>query len=350
MSSQPWLSADELEQRAALQLTPAVYDYVAGGAGQELTLAANREGFRSLRLRPRILTGMSEVRTGRTVLGMELRAPLFVSPMGGPAHELVRPDGVAEAAAGADDAGCCYMVSASSVPTLELPGQALVCQVYLSDRAQAADLVARAEALGYRAVCLTADVPVPALRRRNLRHGTGLPVASEERTRAGFANPAIYASAVSWGDLEWLREHSSLPMILKGVMTAEDARLAVEAGVDALVISNHGGRQLDHAGGTIDVLPEVVEAVAGRAAVLLDGGVRTATDVALALALGAGAVGLGKAVMWALAVNGRRGVADFLSSLVEDLGRTLALLGAGSVDDLNAAHVDRRVRLLRERT
>lgn len=344
MNPQPWLSADELEQRAALQLTPAVYDYVAGGAGEERTLAANRDGFLRLRLRPRILTGAAEIRTARTLLGMPLRAPLFVSPMGGPAHELVRPDGVAEAAGGAADAGCCYMVSASSVPTLELPGRALVCQVYLTDREQAADLVARAEELDYGAICLTADVPVTALRRRNLRHGTGLPAPAEERTRSGFANPTVYARAVSWKDLEWLRARSSLPMILKGVMTAEDARLAVEAGVDAIVVSNHGGRQLDHASGTIDVLPEVLDAAAGRAVVLLDGGVRTATDVALALALGAGAVGLGKAVMWALAVGGRRGVADYLSSLIDDLARTLALLGAGSVDDLGPAHVDRRLR------
>lgn len=216
-----------------------------------------------------------------------------------------------EAAAGPADAGCYYMVSASSAPTLELVCHSLVCQVYLSNRDQTADLVARAEALLYRAICLTADVPVPALRLRNLCHRTGL---------------------------DWLRGRSWAPLILEGVMTAEDARLAVEAGVDALVVSNHGGRQLDHAWGTIDVLPEVGEAVDGRAAVLLNGGVRTATDVAL----GARAVGLGKATMWALAVNGRRGVADFLSSLIEDFGRTLALLGAASVDNLNPSRADRR--------
>jgi isopentenyl diphosphate isomerase/L-lactate dehydrogenase-like FMN-dependent dehydrogenase len=338
------MSADELEELARLRLTPAVYDYVAGGAGDERTLAANREGFERLRLRPRILTGVSRVSAEATVLGMPLAAPVFVAPMGGPAHDLVHPDGVRAAAGGAADAGVGYMVSASSVDTLDLPGGAgRVCQVYVVDREATARLIAEAEGLGYGAVCLTADVPVPALRRRNVRHGVARAAPGRGSVHeGGFANHASYARPATWDDVAWLRSLTGLPMLLKGVMTAQDARLAADAGVDGVVVSNHGGRQLDRALGTIEVLPEVVEAVAGRAAVLLDGGVRSSTDVALALALGADAVGIGKAVMWALAAGGRAGVAGFLRSLVTDLVRTLTLLGVGSVAELGRNHVDGR--------
>lgn len=338
----PWLSADELEEVARLRLEPATYDYIAGGAGDELTLAANRLGFERLRLRPRILTGAQKASTQAAIFGMSLAAPLFVSPMGGPAHALVHPDGVAGTARGAADAGVAYMVSGSSSPTLDLPGEARVCQVYLVDRELTTRLLAEAERLGYKAICLTADVPVSALRRRNLRHGKGVPAGAADPVRGGFANPEFYARPTSWKDVEWMRSLTKLPLIVKGVMTAEDAHIAVELGIDGVVVSNHGGRQIDHALGTVEVLPEVVESVGGRAAVLIDGGVRTATDVAIALALGADLVGIGKAVMWAYAAAGAPGVANFLQSIVADLARTMALLGVASVADLGPSFVDRR--------
>ena len=339
---QPWLSADELEEVARTRLTPAVYDYVAGGAGAERSLDENRAAFARLRLRPRVLTGAGPASTEATIFGRTLAAPIFVAPMGGPAHQLVHPRGVFEAAAGAADAGLGYMVSASSVPSLELPGHALVCQVYLNDRVETTRLVHEAERLGYMAVCLTVDVPVPGLRRRNLRHGTGLPAPGGDSVRGGFANPAVYARSVTWQDVEWLRSVTALPIMVKGLMTAEDAGLAVEAGVAGVVVSNHGGRQVDATLGTVDALPEVVAAVERNALVFLDGGVRWSTDVACALALGARAVGIGKAVMWALAAGGRKSVTAYLDSIVSDLHRTLALLGVANVADLGAAHVDRR--------
>lgn len=338
---QPWLSADELEEVARQRLAPAAYDYIAGGSGAELTLAANREAFLRFRLRPRVLTGVAAPVTATTVLGMPLDAPLFVSPMGGPAHALAHRDGVPGAAAAAADAGIAYMVSASSVPSLDLPGPAKVAQVYPLDRGATAELVAQAAELGYRAVCLTADVPVAALRRRNLRHGTGVPSAPDSAIVGGFANPAHYARATGWEEVDWLKSQTPLPLVLKGVMTAEDARLAVEHGLAAVVVSNHGGRQLDHAFGTVDVLREVVEAADGKLEVLIDGGVRTATDVAVAICLGARAVGLGKAVMWALAAGGRPAVANFLRATVEDLARTMALMGVASTAELKPAHVGR---------
>ena len=341
-STPPWLSADELEQLARQRLTPAVYDYIAGGAGDELTLAENRAAFSRLRLRPRVMTGASAISTQAMLFGRQLAAPIFVAPMGEPSHLLVHPHGVEAAAAGAADAGLGYMVSASSAQKLDLPGGALVCQVYLNDRDKVADLASEAERRGFMAVCLTVDVPVTALRRRNLRHGTGVPKPGGEATNAGFANHAAYARPTTWRDVEWLHSVTRLPVIVKGILTAEDGRLAVEAGADGIVVSNHGGRQLDAALGTIDALPEVVEAVDGRIPVLLDGGVRSATDVALALALGASAVGIGKAVMWALAAGGRKAVADYLGSLIADLGRTLAMMGVAGVADLGPEHVDRR--------
>jgi (S)-3,5-dihydroxyphenylglycine transaminase len=337
-----WLSADELEELAKLRLEPASYDYIAGGAGEELTLAANRSGFDRLRLRPRILTGVGPVSTQANFLGTTLAAPLYVAPMGGPAHALVHPDGVAGTARGAADAGVAYMLSASSSPTLSIPGEARICQVYLVDRDATVRLLVEAKGLGYRAVCLTVDVPVSALRRRNLRHGKGVPAGTVDPVRGGFSNPEFYARPTSWKDIDWLRSITDLPILVKGVMTAEDAHIAAELGVDGVVVSNHGGRQIDHALGTIEVLPEVVEAIGGRAAVLIDGGVRTATDVAIALALGADIVGIGKAVMWAYAAAGAPGVANFLRSIIADLARTMALLGVASVADLSPSFVDMR--------
>jgi isopentenyl diphosphate isomerase/L-lactate dehydrogenase-like FMN-dependent dehydrogenase len=338
----PWLSADELEEVARRRLEPAAYDYIAGGAGEELTLAANRRAFELLALRPRILTGVQKVSTQATLFGMSLAAPLFVSPMGGPAHALVQPEGVFGTASGAAQAGVAYMVSGSSAPTLDLPGLARICQVYLIDRDATIRLLGEAEQLGYGAICLTADVPVSALRRRNLRHGKGVPADTAEPVRGGFSNPDFYAHPTSWRDVEWMRSIAKLPLIVKGVMTGEDAHIAVELGIDGVVVSNHGGRQIDHALGTVEVLPEVVDAVGGRAAVMIDGGVRTSTDVAIALALGAQAVGMGKAVMWAYAAAGAPGVANFLQSIITDLTRTMALLGVATIADLGPGFVDQR--------
>jgi isopentenyl diphosphate isomerase/L-lactate dehydrogenase-like FMN-dependent dehydrogenase len=160
----PWLSADELEEVARRRLEPATYDYIAGGSGEERTLAANRRGFELLALRPRILTGVQKVSTQATLFGMTIAAPLFVSPMGGPAHALVHPEGVVGTARGAAEAGVAYMVSGSSAPTIDLPGEARICQVYLVDRDVTTRLLGEAEQLGYGAICLTADVPVSALR------------------------------------------------------------------------------------------------------------------------------------------------------------------------------------------
>jgi 4-hydroxymandelate oxidase len=287
-----------------------------------------------------VLVDVTTVSTRTKLLGMDLTAPVFVSPMGTPSHRLVHPDSVNGTASGAADAGVAYMLSGSSAETLDIPGANRICQINILERDSTADLVARAGAAGYHAICVTVDVPVAALRRRNLRHGIE-PGREAEAGSAGFANPAFSAPTM-WKDIEWLRSVTPLPVLIKGIMTGEDARLAIESGVAGVVVSNHGGRQLDHALGTIDVLPEVVEAVGKRGMVLIDGGVRTSTDIAIALALGADAVGMGKAVMWALGAGGRSAVANFLRSTVADLTRTLALMGVTSVDALEPVHVDTR--------
>jgi 4-hydroxymandelate oxidase len=335
-----WSSANDLEALARERLGPAVYDYVAGGAGEELTLAANRASFERIRLRSRVLVDVTRVNTRAEILGMSLAAPLFVAPMGTPSHRLVHPDAVSGTAGGAADAGVGYMLSGSSAETLDIPGENKICQINILERDATADLVARAASAGYRAVCVTVDVPVAALRRRNLRHGIE-PGREAEAGSAGFASPA-FSAPTTWQDIDWLRSVTPLPLLIKGITTPEDARLALEHGAAGIVVSNHGGRQLDHALGTIEVLPEVVEAVAGRGVVVLDGGVRTSTDVAIALALGADAVGMGKAVMWALGAGGRPAVANFLRSIVADLARTLALMGVTSVAALDRTHVDLR--------
>jgi 4-hydroxymandelate oxidase len=350
---QDWVSADELEQLARVHLNPSLFDFVTGGAGAELTVAANREAFQRYRLRPRFLGGGTSVTTAVSVLGTELAMPVFISPMG--AQWLLHPEAEAGTAAGAREAGAGFMLSADSVGAIEAvaaaAGSARWYQLYLrADRGLTRELVAAAVASAYRAFCVTIDVPVIGLRRRDLRNyfasGRGAPLGRLLPERPAPTNE-IYPGVLSYApvtpaDIEWLRSLTDLPILLKGVMTAEDALVAIESGVAGIVVSNHGGRQLDHMLGTADVLPEIVEAVAGRAEILIDGGVRRGTDVAVAIALGARAVAVGRPAVWALSTGGPAAVARYLRGLAADLARTMVLLGVARVEDLGSEHVDRR--------
>jgi isopentenyl diphosphate isomerase/L-lactate dehydrogenase-like FMN-dependent dehydrogenase len=227
---------------------------------------------------------------------------------------------------------------------------------FTRDRGQIADLVGRAAVAGFGALCVTGDVPVMTERWRDLRHAAAgrvtsvahmpegdmgeFEILSERLTMrfpVGVSDPGL-----TWKDVEWLRSISDLPVLVKGVMTAEDARIAMESGIAGVVVSNHGGRIADHLQASIEALPEVVEAVAGRGLVLFDGGVRRPTDVAIALALGADAVGIGRPVWWALAYGGSLGVASYLRGLVFGLARAMALAGVQSIDQLTPARVGRR--------
>lgn len=336
------------EELARASLDSSVYDYVAGGADDETSLRANEAAFDRYSLRPRVLAGVREADLAVTLLGSPWSAPLFIAPMGG--HRLMHSDGELATASASASAGIGYVASSAATIALEdvapAAGPGPWFQLYwLADRGIVADLVRRAEAAGYGALCLTVDMPVVGLRRRDLANRYELPshlrhanLAPYRVDAAGDGEVSYFGrlidGSVGWKDLTWLRSLTSMPLIIKGVMTAEDARTAVAEGVEAVYVSNHGGRQLGRCPSTIEVLPEIVAAVDGVVPVLMDGGVRRASDVMVALALGADAVGIGRPVLWALAAGAGEAVEELLSRLVADLNRLMIMTGRVGVRDL----------------
>ena len=332
--------------RARTRLAPGVWDFVAGGAGDERTLAANTAAFDRVRLRPRMLTGVGRPDLGTRVLGREWAAPVGVAPMG--YHTLVHPDGEVATAAAAGAAGLPLVVSTFAGRTFEdiaaAAGAPLWLQVYcFRDRDTTRALIERAERAGVEALVLTVDAPRLGRRLRDLRGNFRLPpeITPANLTGTGFDSPADHAlqafdTELDWTVVAWLQAVSTLPVLVKGVLTAADARRAVASGAAGLVVSNHGGRQLDGAPAALDALPEIAAEVAGRVPVLLDGGVRRGVDVLAALALGADAVLLGRPVLHGLAVDGRDGVADVLGIVTEELEDAMALAGLASVADVGA--------------
>ncbi len=329
------MGVPDYEARALDLLPPEVVDYYAGGSGREQTLRDNPAAWSRVRLRPRALRDVSRVDTATTVLGTPVAAPVLVAPMA--FQGLVHADADRATALGAARAGTLLTVSTrSSLPVEDIGADPWWFQVYvMRDRDLTARLAARAAAAGARALVLTADTPVVARKHRNDRAGA----VSEEHFLAALGPGADAASAEQAADITFdevarLRRDWGLPVVVKGVLRADDARAAVEAGAAAVLVSNHGGRQLDGAVATADCLREVVAAVDGRAEVYVDGGVRTGTDVLRALAMGARAVLLGRPVLWALAVDGADGVHAVLSGLADDLAHTMALAGAPTVADV----------------
>jgi isopentenyl diphosphate isomerase/L-lactate dehydrogenase-like FMN-dependent dehydrogenase len=329
----------DYEAAARAALDDNAWEYVRGGAGDETTLRANRAAFDRWQLRPRTLVDVDAVDTSTTVLGTEISVPILVSPVA--LQKLVHPDGEAATARAAAAAGTimCLSTSATMRPRAvaeAAPSAPRWFQVYMfKDRETTGGLIDEAQASGYSALVLTVDAPILGRREGTLRIGfTHVP---DELEVAGDIFDDLDAS-VSWRDLEWLAGYG-LPVVLKGVLTAEDARLAVEHGAAAVVVSNHGGRQLDGVSAAIDALPEVVEAVDGRCEVLLDSGVRRGVDVLRALALGARAVLIGRAAIWGLAVAGEEGVADVLRLLRDEVALGLALLGCRTPAEVTRAHV-----------
>jgi isopentenyl diphosphate isomerase/L-lactate dehydrogenase-like FMN-dependent dehydrogenase len=310
------------------------------------------EAFRRRRLRPRVLVDVEAVRTETKVLGTPVSMPLLVAPTA--FQRLVHPDGEVACAQGAAAAGTVYCLSTlSSVRPAELaavvPNAALWFQLYWSrDREFTRELLAEAQESGYSALVLTVDLPFAGRRERDLRSAFRLPTdlplpnlspALDPPADTGAGLGPVVDHTLTWRELEWLAGASALPLVIKGLLTREDAALAVEHGAAAVVVSNHGGRQLDGVPAALDALPEVVEAVAGRAEVLMDGGVRRGTDVLVALALGAGAVLAGRAPLYGLAVGGAAGVQHVLELLRAELELGLALLGCPSPADVRPDHV-----------
>ena len=348
----------DFEPHARAVMDPAAFDYVAGGSWDEVTLAENDAAWRRRRFRPRVLVDVSGVDAATTLLGTPVAMPVATAPMA--AHALAHPDAELATARAAAAAGVPFTLSTMSSCSIEAvaaaaPGGTNWFQLYTqADPARTRELCERAAAAGFRAIVLTVDLPLLGYRERDRRSGfelTGLgnfeasatgPThgGGVHATSDGFALlEAQLDVGLTWDDLATIRGWTGLPLVLKGVMTGEDARLAVEHGADAIVVSNHGARQLDRVPATLDVLEEVVAAVDSRTEVWIDGGVRRGLDVAIALALGARGVLIGKPLFWALATGGQAGVERALAIVREEFEIALALLGCPRPADITPAHV-----------
>ena len=331
------LTVDDYEPLARERLPAEIYDYYAGGAGDEWTLEENRRAFERWVIRPRMLTGAWPAEPSIEVLGARLAFPVLVAPWA--YQRRAHPDGELATARAAARAGTIMVVSTTTVDYLEDVAAASDgpkwWQLYVfTDRGGTVEMLHRVHAAGFAAVCLTVDFPDSGLRHRDARNGFEMPIGlpSDELT---------FAPDLTWDDLAWIREAVPLPLLVKGIMTAEDARIGVEVGIDAIIVSNHGGRQLDSVHAPIMVLPEIVEAVEGRIPVLVDGGFRRGTDIFKALALGATAVLVARPTCWGLAAAGEDGVFDVLRILRAELENAMVLAGTRTVSDITGAHVAR---------
>jgi len=348
------LSIADYERLAEQRLGPGPWAYLAGGSGDEWTLRENRTAFSRWTFRPRVLRDVSGISTATTVLGKALELPVVVAPVA--YQQLYDAEGDCATARAAAAVGAGMAVSTLATRSNEeiaaaAPGLLQWCQLYVfRDRGVTREQLAGVAAAGCSALVLTVDTPRLAQRERDIRAGFEIPAdlpLPYARAAMGESaqNPAehfkLLDDSVSWRDLEWIASESRLPVILKGIVTAEDAKIALEHGAAAIAVSNHGGRQLDGAPATLDALPEVVEAVDGRVEVYLDGGVRRGTDVAKALALGARAVFAGRAPIFGLAAAGEKGVRHVLELLRDELTLTLCLLGCTSPEEVTRAHIQR---------
>jgi 4-hydroxymandelate oxidase len=344
---------DELEQRARQKLTPGAFAFAAGGADDEITLADNIAAWRRLRLAPRMLRDVTAIDTSVRVLGARIAAPLMVAPTG--RHRLFHPDGERATARGAAAAGVPYVMATTSTVTIEdvamerrAASERLLSpqwfQLYLPhDRSVTEGLVDRVAAAGFGAVVLTVDQPVygasPRAARAPLEAGPdiravnlpGQPVAAHGY---GAAHSGTVTFPATFDDLAWLVRRAPVPVLVKGILRADDAQRCVELGARGIIVSNHGGRHLDAAIATADALPEIAAAVGSKAEVYVDGGIRRGTDIVKALALGARAVLIGRPAVWGLAIAGADGVRDVLEHLRGELTRTMALCGVAKLEEV----------------
>lgn len=357
------LSPAELELEARAHLEPAVYDFFAGGAGDEVTARQNVAAFARHALVPRVLCGGAKRDLSVSVLGSSMSMPVLVAPTA--FHRLAYDEGEVATARAAAAAGVVMTVSMASTVSIERIADAvrrpatgtvapLWFQLYVQpDRGFTTSVVHRVEAAGCRALVVSVDSPVFGRRERDLRNGfLDLPPGmrcENMRERSpdggwGAVRDIEFVPDLSWADIDWLRSVTDLPLVLKGVLHPGDARLAVEHGVDAVIVSNHGGRQLDTVAPTVELLPAVADTVDGALPVLLDGGVRRGVDVVKACALGATAVGVGRPVLWGLAVGGEAGAGRVLEALRAELDSALALCGCDSPGALSPDLVRTGVR------
>lgn len=350
MTPQP-ISLSDYEALARSRMEATAWDYYAGAAGDERTLADNAAAYGRIKLMPRVLVDVSTIDTTITALGQTLSMPTMLAPTA--FNKLAHPEGETAAARAAAGAGTLMVASTIATCTLEEIAQAAPgprwFQLYVyKDRAVTADLVARAEAAGYRAIVLTVDTPMLGYRERDTRNRFALPPGLGIANFAGLEEnwdpgssffayvQSLFDASLTWDTVAWLRSLTALPILLKGILSPDDARLAVSAGTAGIIVSNHGGRQLDDAVATIDALPAIADAVGGDAEIFIDGGIRRGADVLKAIALGARGAFIGRPYLWGLAAAGEPGVRHVLEILRGELVLAMALAGLPSM-----ARIDR---------
>ena len=325
----------DAETAAREALDPVYYDYFASGAQDELTVAANEQAFRARTLIPRILAGCSPPDLNSVLFGGTCSMPVLLAPTA--FHRLAHPDGeiaTARAAAEADVIMIAAMLSTVSIEEIAATGAKLWFQLYFQpDLSFTESLIRRAEEAGCGALVITVDSPALGRNERGDRndfHDLPPGITCANMGGSGHVRSVVLSPEISWRHLSWLRDMTSLPLLLKGVLHPADAKLALDHGVDGIMVSNHGGRQLDTAAATLDRLPLIADAVGGRIPVLIDGGIRRGTDVIKAMALGASAVAIGRPALWGLAANGQQGVTQILELLRKELVNAVTLMGRES--------------------
>ena len=330
-----FLSNEEIVQRARTNLPQGAWDYLVGASESETTMRRNRLAFDKLAFRPRVLRDVSSIDTSTTFLGNKLRIPALLAPIG--SLQVFHPDAGAGSTRAAAEFGVMHVLSSVTDPTLEETAAAVdypkVFQLYLhGDWGWIEEMVGRIKDAGYIGLCITVDTAHYSRRERPMLTRYTPP------TQRRRPDPR-HAASVTWDTVDKIKDIVGLPFMLKGIATAEDAKIAVEHGVDVVWVSNHGGRQLDHDRGTMTMLPEVVEAVDGKADIVLDGGVQRGADILKAVALGAKAVALGKMQGWGLAADGQAGVVRMLELLEDEMTVAMALMGVTSIDQLGPEYV-----------
>jgi isopentenyl diphosphate isomerase/L-lactate dehydrogenase-like FMN-dependent dehydrogenase len=329
-----FVTNQEIILAARRNLPHNVWNYLTGGAESETTMRRNRFGLDNLAFRPRVLVDVSKIDPSTTFLGHSLKIPVMLAPIG--SLQAITPQGGVAVGKAAEEYGTINFVSSVTQPSLEEIAAASrnpkIFQLYVQgDFKWLENLLTRVKKAGYTALCLTVDTAHYGHRERQMMD-RWLPPS---RRGSGYE----YRSALTWETLDAIKEMAGLPFILKGVATAEDAAIAVEHGVNTIYVSNHGGRQLDHGRATIDMLPEIVQAVGGRAEIILDGGILRGSDVLKAIALGATAVAIGKLQGWGLAAAGQQGLVRVLELLENEIITTMGLLGVTRIDQLTTAYL-----------
>lgn len=333
-NASPYLTLHEIVQKARQKLNHDNWDYIVGGTETETTVRRNRAALDAIAFKPRVLRDVSQIDMGTTFLGRKLRLPVLLAPVG--SLELFHPDSAIAVATAAREFGVGHMLSSVSEVGFEavhraVPDALRMFQLYVhGDAAWVDDLVARTEAAGCAAFCLTVDSAYYSRRERDI---------AQRNIRRSVVPGREFQPKLTWKDVDRIKSKLKIPLILKGIATAEDAAMAVEHGVDMVYVSNHGGRQLDYDRGTLDVLPEVVHAVNGRAQIIVDGGINRGTDIVKAIAMGAQMVGMGRMQCYGLAADGANGIVRMLELLELEVRSAMGLLGVTAMSELNPSYV-----------